>query len=508
MPFRPTERSPAQQWTFALSLALALGCAALEPKSDAGTPDDAGTSSDAGDTGDAGSPDGGNDAPSCANLTETELLADIRAFIELARDSQKRGDLAWGRISGEESGTKTADLVAARFNSLGLLNIQGKASVDTHRFHSTERRWVLTQLALSLQGDPYLFTTMSTFFESKPTTGLGLTGELVDVGTGATLPADLTGKIALLESTPGWSIASNGVDGAVLAQLVARNAAGVLIWANKPQAPDNLRYAYPVPAASAQKITWQLLGMKDGLHLKSALAAGPATVTLVVEGQVSTDWDSENVIGMLPGNGSSDEYVVLTAHTDSVFEGANDNASGLANMLALAKHFSHVPQAKRKRSIIFAATGSHHFGPGLGAITLAQWLPQQIPNFFSKCALVLNAEHLGSRNAASGDAEYPYTVGLTTAIGPVPRSELATRIATALSDESLTAIGGVGNSVKGDGEAVSAGSKRTAVVASIMELFYWYHTDQDTEANLDVSKIRRASLAACRIIDGLAGSGP
>jgi Zn-dependent M28 family amino/carboxypeptidase len=74
-----------------------------------------------------------------------------------------------------------------------------------------------------------------------------------------------------------------------------------------------------------------------------------------------------NVVGLLEGTDPElkEEYIVITAHMDhvgvsggepdSIHNGATDNASGTAGLLALAKAFSQ-PGARPRRSIIFVAT--------------------------------------------------------------------------------------------------------------------------------------------------------
>lgn len=57
-----------------------------------------------------------------------------------------------------------------------------------------------------------------------------------------------------------------------------------------------------------------------------------------------------NIIGVIPGTRVSDKYIVVTAHYDhvgvndgQVFNGADDNASGVATMLELAKRLKANP---------------------------------------------------------------------------------------------------------------------------------------------------------------------
>jgi Zn-dependent M28 family amino/carboxypeptidase len=93
---------------------------------------------------------------------------------------------------------------------------------------------------------------------------------------------------------------------------------------------------------------------------------------------------SANIIGVLEGKSKKHEYVIVSAHydhlgiskkagqLDTIFNGANDDASGVTGVLALAEYFKKVGN---ERTIIFAAftgeemglIGSTHFGKGIEA---------------------------------------------------------------------------------------------------------------------------------------------
>jgi hypothetical protein len=98
-------------------------------------------------------------------------------------------------------------------------------------------------------------------------------------------------------------------------------------------------------------------------------------VSMRIENTVQTK-DSGNVIGKLPGSDPklSSEAVVYTAHhdhlgkkmdakpgEDAIYNGALDNASGVAAMLAIAKAFGELPKAPR-RSIYFASVTAEEQG--------------------------------------------------------------------------------------------------------------------------------------------------
>jgi Zn-dependent M28 family amino/carboxypeptidase len=92
---------------------------------------------------------------------------------------------------------------------------------------------------------------------------------------------------------------------------------------------------------------------------------------------------SSNIIGVLEGKSKKEEYVIISAHYDHlgmkksgggdlIYNGANDDASGVTGVLALAAYFKEVGN---ERTIVFAAftaeemglIGSTHFGKGIDA---------------------------------------------------------------------------------------------------------------------------------------------
>jgi Zn-dependent M28 family amino/carboxypeptidase len=87
--------------------------------------------------------------------------------------------------------------------------------------------------------------------------------------------------------------------------------------------------------------------------------------------------NSANVVGVLPGTKRPDEYVVYVAHwdhlgkavgvggasggADAIFNGAVDNASGVAGIVEIAKAFAGSPE-KPERSVVFLAVTAEESG--------------------------------------------------------------------------------------------------------------------------------------------------
>jgi hypothetical protein len=80
----------------------------------------------------------------------------------------------------------------------------------------------------------------------------------------------------------------------------------------------------------------------------------------------STDRSGTNLLAVIPGTRTADRYIVVTAHYDhigvrngQVYNGADDNASGVAALLAIAEHFTKNPTG---RSLLIAALDAEESG--------------------------------------------------------------------------------------------------------------------------------------------------
>lgn len=97
--------------------------------------------------------------------------------------------------------------------------------------------------------------------------------------------------------------------------------------------------------------------------------------------------DLFNVIGVLEGKSKKDEFVVISAHYDhlgidntlvgdSIYNGANDNASGVTAMLVLAEYFKN--KDINERSILFVAFTAEELGLLGSNFFGTQIIPEQI----------------------------------------------------------------------------------------------------------------------------------
>jgi len=127
----------------------------------------------------------------------------------------------------------------------------------------------------------------------------------------------------------------------------------------------------------AARAVFAAAGLDFSAAAAAAAHAGFKAISLGVQAEAKLhnsvrQFTSNNVIALLPGAGRRREYVVYTAHWDhlgrdparpghNIFNGAVDNASGVAGLLALAQSFIRTKPAA-DRSIVFLALTSAESG--------------------------------------------------------------------------------------------------------------------------------------------------
>ena len=144
--------------------------------------------------------------------------------------------------------------------------------------------------------------------------------------------------------------------------------------------------------------------------MRDLIGKAPADEPPRIRIRLDAEWDPNQksylVWGSLPG--ATDETIYIIGHRDGWFDAAGDNASGIATMLGLAEHFAKGPQSQRRRTIVFIGTDGHHQNNpgGYGR----EWLAANRERFFSKTALMINAEHPSQVLTHGGTAGWTDTI--------------------------------------------------------------------------------------------------
>ena len=137
----------------------------------------------------------------------------------------------------------------------------------------------------------------------------------------------------------------------------------------KLQEKDSITFIAPAERIIVRledKLTWSVAEVAEdytGIQVdKKALNGKPATVTVNIENVIVPAFQASNVCGIVPGTKHPDSILVFTAHYDHLggmgdhtfFPGANDNGSGIALLLSLAKYYGAHPQPYTIAFICFA----------------------------------------------------------------------------------------------------------------------------------------------------------
>jgi hypothetical protein len=116
-----------------------------------------------------------------------------------------------------------------------------------------------------------------------------------------------------------------------------------------------------------------------------------------------------NVVGILPGTKKKDEIVIFSGHYDhlgvtkqpkdgdSIYNGANDDASGTTAVIELADYFSK--EKKNGRTLVFAAFTAEEIGEFGSQYFSSQFDPAQVVAMF-------NIEMIGSESKWGGNSAF------------------------------------------------------------------------------------------------------
>jgi len=308
----------------------------------------------------------------------------IKKFTGISLKSLDDGEQYWGRITGTRYDKMTTELMAEEFSKLGL-KITRQAFTVKELWYPTH--WEGTYTAGGKTGT---LLTLYPINETRPTPAAGITAEAIWVGVGAApdlLGRDLKGKAVIVYSTfvPGGR-SHSASDRAGLFNsdsLVTRAGAAMIV--NVMAVPGNGQFNPEGAPGGPGAVPTMTISQDEGFLLRDLLATGQKVqISLKLDIARRENVASQNVSAVLPG--ASDEEVMVMAHTDGFFQGAMDNASGMATAIDIARHYAAIPQAQRPRTMVFVATPDHHHGETGRDLMIKT-------HDWSRVAVVLNAEH-------------------------------------------------------------------------------------------------------------------
>jgi len=247
------------------------------------------------------------------------------------------------------------------------------------------------------------------------------------------------------------------------------------------------------------------IGSGDGRLLARIIAEAPADhpprVRMVVEGRMEPPRTTRNTFGLI--RGTTDEWLVLIAHTDGWFEAAVDNGSGLSALLGLAGHFAARPRQSIRRNLLFVATAGHHDGPAIGTWNIvASHL-----DILERTVLIINLEHLASVGPVRGTApqvqyaETPHVL-FDTHSHPVLREllmEAAPRFGVPVYTEYVT------DRYQADLFPFSSVGATGVPSLMLLQPSFWYHTSEDSIDKIAPLDLEQVTRLHAYLVDALNG---
>ncbi len=357
-------------------------------------------------------------------ITKKELRKHIEV---LASDSLE------GRYTGSDGQKKAASYIASEFQKAGL-----RAYNDTTFYQPFSLwSWHWKECTLSFN-DTKLSSNSNLVYRSSSPIDSMLTADCIFIGDGRdTLinELDIDGKIAFAFSKSlrnyyrlYYKLKNKGAVAVILSNPYDENAfnsamkqsssanSNKRLFKKKPYFSGSTSKLFIVKANVAEELfktpLEQLIETTTPEQVQDIPLASVKTQCPIEIEQVVT----ENVVGFYPGQGDTNETIVLSAHYDHIGKrgeqinyGADDNATGVSALIAIAKTYEKA-KVKPDKNILFLATSGEEIGL-LGALHFAKEqakLPYDIK-------ANLNVDMIGRRDSAHksnyiyiiGAAEYP-----------------------------------------------------------------------------------------------------
>ncbi|MBN1584227.1 MAG: M20/M25/M40 family metallo-hydrolase [Anaerolineae bacterium] len=295
-----------------------------------------------------------------------------------------------GRQAGSPGAEKAADYIMHRFEEYGLMpaaaitpTLSGQTAVSFFQHFPISYTTLMATPGFEIVDENG--KAMATLIYRQDFTlprgtafGGAITGQVILIHTSDYGEMYLDGKIAL-------RLVSDAVENEV-AQAIEHGAGGLILLDKKTSTKSMLSKApFPVTALPEETIPVLMLSNKGydrlfdlvPLEIANALKAGTSLPALPLGLEVHIDVplcapktvESANVLGLLPGaDPLFDQVVIIGAHYDHVgddpdrrYSGQNDNASGIALLLEIARLW-HETDYRPQRSVLFAAWGAQEPG--------------------------------------------------------------------------------------------------------------------------------------------------
>ncbi|MGD1094383.1 MAG: M28 family peptidase [Bryobacteraceae bacterium] len=290
-----------------------------------------------------------------SRLDTARVIADLQRLSEGVIKTRS-GAGAGTAVAGSPEEKALADTISQEMKKIGLTVRQETYPVRRYDYGEvslTAGGKSIRAISLHAAGGTWGTRDGVAYARGNENSGHTLRVQLADAGEGYapdyTRAGNVRGKAVLVRRGQPWPVYQ-------ILEAAHQGAAAILMY-DFPQAPDDaikqdsMWYHEQIPMVSISKA--------DAKSLQQQSKAG--LVEIALENRIdSGDGLSQNVIGTIAGSEFPDEWVIVSAHYDRWWVAAQDNCSGVATMLELARALSGA--GKPRRSLMFLATGGEEAG--------------------------------------------------------------------------------------------------------------------------------------------------
>ncbi len=270
--------------------------------------------------------------------------------VELSYNEALRSSPLGTRTAGSDAEHAAADFLVEEMKAIGLQEVE-KVGVAVDK-------WQFNDATLTIGGTDRVIKPHS--YATASTPAGGLQAEILYLGDGTMYDyegIDVTGKIVLvdLDQRADWWI-----DYPML-EARLHGAAAILSASTGGFSQVNQDALNAQDVCAPVGIPCLSISVNDSDFIKAELEKGPVTATLMVDNIVEPGGVSYNVMGKIPGNGESDQLIVVGSHYDMYFNGFQDNSCAVALNLAMAKAMiesGYTPD----NDIVFVIHGAEEWG--------------------------------------------------------------------------------------------------------------------------------------------------
>lgn len=454
-----------------------------------------------------------NKTPLLSDREVTALGSEISGLV--AKDSVVEL-CRFHRVQGSKGFSRAAEFIAARAKEYGLeqVRVERFAADGEKTYHTLKSTpgwdaeagelWEAGPRSVKIADYSEMSVALADYSQSAD-----VTAALVDVGAG-TSPEDYENR-----DVKGRIVLAGGNVATVHARACReRGAAGILSYQQNQATgwsgdyADNVRWGHLSPYDGANRFAF-MISLRRAREYRDRLARGEQiTLRARVRAEMRPGY-YDVVTAVIPGSDLSDEEIIFTCHLCHQKPGANDNASGAAAILEAARAISTLIRrgeiARPRRTIRFI------WPPEING-TLAYFAEH--PEVVRRMKAAVHCDMVGGNYAVTKSVLHvtQTPASLPSAVNTVSEVFAEYAIAGSLKgasgagfEDALVSPGGSKDSLVADvtpfemgsdHEVYQEGSFRVPTIYLRDWPDVFIHTNNDTPANIDPTKIKRSTFIA------------